>query len=97
MARRLKALTLRIDPSQFQRLAAAAKSENRTPTNYVETLLLRDLEAKEESQRAITVYEAPGIARRTPGKLERSRGESAARFARRKRLVDDLLAIPDEA
>jgi hypothetical protein len=97
MARRLKALTLRIDPAQFQRLAAVAKNENRTPTNYVETLLLRDLEAKDESQRVITVYEAPGIARLTQGKLERSRGESAARYARRKRLVDELLAIPDEA
>ncbi|HUB94307.1 MAG TPA: hypothetical protein VL993_00230 [Stellaceae bacterium] len=97
MARRLKALTLRIDLSQFRRLAAAAKSENRTPTNYVETLLLRDLEAKDESHRVITVLAAPEAANVEPGRLERSAGESAARYARRKKLVDELLAIPDEA
>jgi len=96
MARRLKALTLRVDMAQFRRLAAVAKSENRTPTNYVETVLLRDLDAKDDARRVITVQMAPEAARIKPGKLERSPGESASRYARRKKLVDELLSIADE-
>jgi hypothetical protein len=96
MVRRTKALTLRIDLAQFRRLAAAAKDENRTPTNYVETLVLRELEAKDESNRVIKLYTAPGFDPRKLGKLERSPGETAKRYARRKRIVDELFALPDE-
>ena len=76
--------------------AAIAGSENRTPTNYVETLVLRDLEAKDETNRVLTVYAAPETAKLVPGELERTKGETNERYEQRKKLVDELLSIPDE-
>lgn len=96
MKRIPKALTLRLDAANFRRLAAIAGAENRTPTNYVETLVLRDLEAKDEANRVITVYAPPETASLVPGALERSEGESDKRYARRKKLVDELMSIPDK-
>jgi hypothetical protein len=95
MTRTLKALTLRLDPARFRRLAAMAARENRTPTNYVETLVLRDIAAKDEARRAITLYAAPETADMAPGVLERGDNESDARYAQRKALFDALLSIPD--
>ena len=91
-----KALTLRIDPERFAQLAAAAEAENRSPTNYVETLLLRDLDARDESRRVITIFAAPEAAEMKPGELERGEGESDSRYEQRKTLFESLLAIPDE-
>lgn len=91
-----KAITLRFDSGRFGRLAAIAGAENRSPTNYVETLVLRDLEAKDEANRAITVYAAPETANLTPGELERTESETDERYAQRKKLVDELMSIPDE-
>src|SRR5919199_314883 len=96
MKRATKAITLRLDPKSFGRLAAIASAENRTPTNYVETLVLRDLEAKDEANRVITVYAAPETVNLVPGELERTEGETDDRYARRKRLVDELMSISDE-
>jgi hypothetical protein len=97
MTRNLKALTLRLDPARFSRLAAAAARQNRTPTNYVETLVLRDLAAQEEAQRIITLYAAPETDDLTPGVLEHGDSESDARYAQRKALFDALLSLPDSA
>jgi hypothetical protein len=96
MKRTLKALTLRLDPTCFSRLAAIAAEENRTPTNYVETLVLRDLAAKDEANRMIAVYVPAETGALVPGELERSAGESDERYAQRKTLVDELMSIADE-
>jgi len=96
MKRTTKAITLRLDSGRFRRLAAIAGAENRTPTNYIETLVLRDLEAKDEANRVINVYEAPETANLAPGVLERSEGESDERYAQRKKLIDELMSIPDK-
>jgi len=90
-----KAITLRLAPEQFGRLAAIAKSENRTPTNYVETLILRDLASRDEERRIITVFAAPETSAMTHGPLERSRGESEERYKQRQALFDELMSIPD--
>ena len=95
MTQVLKALTLRLDPAHFTRLAALAARENRTPTNYVETLVLRDIEAKDELRRVISVHAAPETADMAPGVLERGEDESDARYTRRKAAFDALLSIPD--
>lgn len=97
MKRTTKAITLRFDARRFARLAAIAEAENRTATNYVETLVLRDLAAKDEANRVITVYAAPETANLVPGKLERSKGETDGRYARRKKLVHELMSIPDRS
>jgi len=97
MPRKHRALTLRLPPAQFRRLAAAAGAENRSPTNYVETLLLRDLDSKDESRRVITVFAAPETTTLALGPLERNEGESDERYRERKGIVDTLLSIPDNA
>ena len=96
MKRATKAITLRLDSGRFRRLAAIAGAENRTPTNYVETLVLRDLDAKDEADRVIAVHAAPETANLVPGPLERTEGESDKRYAQRKKLVDELMSIPDK-
>ena len=96
MKRATKAITLRLDSGRFRRLAAIAGAENRTPTNYVETLVLRDLDAKDEANRVIAVHAAPETANLVPGPLERTEGESDKRYAQRKKLVDELMSIPDK-
>ncbi len=95
MARSYKALTLRLDAGRFERLAALAAAENRTPTNYVVTLVLRDLAAKDEARRVISVYAAPEAAELTPGPLGRGAEEPEERYEQRKALVAELLSIPD--
>ena len=66
------------------------------PQTMWRPLVLRDLEAKDEANRVITVYAPPETASLVPGALERSEGESDKRYARRKKLVDELMSIPDK-
>lgn len=90
-----QAITLRLDQTQFRRLERLARAENRTPTNYVETAVLREMDAKEEASRVITMFVAEDAARLVPGALARSEGESDERYAERSALMDRLFAIPD--
>jgi hypothetical protein len=88
-------ITLRLDRARFRRLELLAEAENRTPTNYAETAVLRDMAAKEESARAITMLVPPEAAALSPGALLRSEGESDERYAERSALLDRLFAIAD--
>ncbi len=88
-------ITLRIDEIGFQKLALLAEAENRTPTNYVETALLRDMAAKEEAARVITMFVPAEAVEVTAGPLLRSEGESDERYAERSALFDRLFDIPD--
>ena len=90
-----RALTLRLDPEQFRQLALLAAAENRSPTNYVETLLLRELEARAEGRRVLRMLVAPEAGDLDPGTLLRGDGESDRRYAERRALFDELLALPD--
>jgi hypothetical protein len=89
------AITLRLDPVKFKKLEMLARAENRTPTNYVETVVLRDLEAREEAGRVITMFVPQDASDITPGVLLRAEGESDERYAERSLLMDKLFAIPD--
>lgn len=91
------ALTLRLDPAGFRRLRLLAAAENRTPTNWVETVVLRELRARDEANRVLTVASAPELEGAAAGELLRSEGETDARYAERRALLSELLAIPDDA
>ena len=91
----VRALTLRLDPKSFRRLALLATAENRSPTNYVETLVLREIQARSESRRVLQMHAAPEIVGRDPGPLLRGEGEPDQRYAERKALFEELLALPD--
>ena len=88
-------ITLRIDEARFHKLTLLAEAENRTPTNYVETALLRDMAAKEEAARMITMLAPADVADTAPAALLRTEGESDERYAERSLLFDRLFAIPD--
>lgn len=90
-----QAITLRLDPAKFRRLELLARAENRSPTNYVETAILRDMEAKEEAARVITMFVPKEATDLVPGALLRTEGESDERYAERSALMDKLFAIPD--
>lgn len=90
-----QAITLRLDPVKFRQLELLAQAENRTPTNYVETALLRDMESKEEAARVITMFVPQEAAELVPGALMRTEGESDERYAERSTLMDKLFAVPD--
>ena len=88
-------LTLRLDEARFRKLELLAEAENRTPTNYAETALLRDMAAKEEAARPITMLVPAEAAALAPGPLLRTEGESDERYAERTALLDRLFAVPD--
>lgn len=89
------AITLRLGPDTYRRLRLVASAENRKPTNYVETLLLRDLAQREEASRVLTMLVPDDAAVITPGPLLRTEGDDDARHAEREVLFDRLFALPD--
>ena len=92
------AITLRLDPDRAARLQAVAEAENRSLTNYVETALLRDLARREEAERVITMYVAPGAPDSIrPEDVVRAEGESDEDYAARQALMVELWVIPDNA
>lgn len=89
------AITLRLDAAVFQRLKLVAAEENRTPTNLVETVLLRELRARDEARRVLTVAIAPELAGVEAGELIRGENEDDAEYARRQAVFSELLAVSD--
>lgn len=90
------AITLRLEAASARQLQAIAEGENRTLTNYVETVLLRDLSFRDEASRVITMLVAPGTSTRiAPEEVIRGEGESDAAYDKRRALVADLWSIPD--
>ncbi|MBS0639492.1 MAG: hypothetical protein JSS43_06445 [Proteobacteria bacterium] len=90
------ALTVRLDPARVQQLQSAAAAQNRSLTNYVETVLLRDLSAQDEAARVITMRVAPDA----PAEIDRNTiirapDESDEAYAKRQDLMMALWAIPD--
>jgi len=92
------AITLRLDADRARRLQAIAEAENRSLTNYVETALLRELALREEAERVITMYVAPGTSPSIrPEDVIRADGETDEDYAARQALAVELWSIPDNA
>ncbi len=89
------AITLRLDEARFRKLEMLAAAENRSVTNYVETALLRDMAAKEEAARPLTMFVPADAAALAPGALHRNPDESDARYAERAAIMDRLFDLPD--
>ncbi len=83
-----KSITMRLDPSILSAAKLRAKANNRTLTNYVETLLMRDLADYDENTK-VTVFAPEGI----PDHYEvvRDPGESDAPYAEGKELIDTIM------
>jgi hypothetical protein len=92
------AITVRLDAAAARQLQAVAEAENRSLTNYVETALLRDLARREEADRVITMYVAPGASTTIrPEDVVRAEGESDEEYAERQALAVELWSIPHNA
>ncbi len=90
------AITVRLDRDRVRKLQAAADTENRTLTNYVETALIRDLALRDEASRVIAMHQAPGTSNQIdPADLLRAEGETDAAYIRRQSLLTELWSIPD--
>lgn len=81
-----QSITIRLDPSILSAAKVRAKANNRTLTNYVETLM-RDLVNGDNTK--ITVFAPEGI----PAQYEVvcGPGESDASYAQGKKLVDTIV------
>jgi len=77
-------LTLRLSPDVVKAAKRKAQADNRTLTNYIETLMIRDLQGGSSLQ----VIAPADIREYEPVPLE---GESSRRYEFRKRLFDAIL------
>ena len=84
-------VTVRLDPATRDRVQRIAAFEHRSISGYVQMLIERDLQARDEAERVIHVFVAPELADEPPGTLLREEGESDERYAERSQALQILL------
>ena len=85
------AFTMRFRPEVAEFVQAQARAGNRSVTNFVETLLLREKTRFEESQRQLTVQAVAELLRHERHDLVRDSDEVDAEYAVRNELFGALL------
>jgi hypothetical protein len=85
------AFTMRFRPEVAEFVQAQASASNRSVTNFVETLLLREKSRFEESQRQLSVQAVADLLRHEQRDLVRDADEADAEYAARKELFGALL------
>jgi predicted transcriptional regulator len=83
-------VTVRLDPELHARLQQIAKAEHRSVAAFLERLVEREVQARNEAERVIRVHVAPELADQGFGDLDRRPGESDKAYARRKKTIDTL-------
>lgn len=83
-------VTVRLDPEAHERLHRIAKFEHRSVAAYLEMLVEREIAARDEAERVITVHVAPELAGQPFGDPDRRAGESDKSYASRKKTIDTL-------
>ena len=85
------AFTMRFRPEVAEFVQAQASAGNRSVTNFVETLLLREKARFEESQRQLTVQAVADLLRHEQHTLVRDADETEADYSARSELLGALL------
>ena len=85
------AFTMRFRPEVAEFVQAQASAGNRSVTNFVETLLLREKTRFEESQRQLTIQAVAELLRHEHHDLVRDADEVDAEYAARSELLGALL------
>jgi hypothetical protein len=85
------AFTMRFRPDIAAFVQAQATAGNRSVTNFVETLLLREKARFEESQRQLTVQAVADLLRHDRHELVRDADETDEEYAERGELFGALL------
>src|SRR5579859_6867591 len=83
-------VTVRLDPSDLQRLRRIAEAEHRSVAGYLELLVERELAARDDAERVVQVHVAPELADLPQGSLHRESGETPERYDRRKAVLAGL-------
>jgi hypothetical protein len=86
------AFTIRFQPEVADFVQARARAENRSVTNYVETLLLREKAQIEKREGRLTVQADPELLRQEGHQLVREDDETDEEYAGRRVLFEALLA-----
>jgi hypothetical protein len=82
-ARARAGITVRLDAATRERIHRIAAFEHRSINGYVQMLIERDLQARDEAERMIRVFVAPELADAPLGTVGREAGESDERYAER--------------
>jgi hypothetical protein len=85
------AFTMRFKPDVASFVQHRAQAENRSVTNYVETLLLREKARVEETEGRLTVQADPELLREEGHRLVRDDDDTDDEYAARSVLFDALL------
>ena len=85
------AFTMRFQPDVAEFVQNRARAENRSVTNYVETLLLREKERVAETEGRLTVQADPELLREEGHRLVREDDETDEEYAARGVLFGALL------
>ena len=85
------AFTMRFRPEVAEFVQAQASAANRSVTNFVETLLLREKTRHEEGLRQLTVQGVPELLRQERHDLVRDADEGEAEHIARSELFGALL------
>ncbi len=85
------AFTMRFRPDVAEFIQAQASAGNRSVTNFVETLLLREKARFEESQRQLTVQAPTDLLRHEKHTLIRDDDETDTEYTARSMLFGTLL------
>jgi hypothetical protein len=83
-------ITVRLDAATRDRVQRTAASEHRSVNGYVQMLIERDLQARDEAERVIHVFVAPELADAPLGTVGREAGESDEDYAARAAALDTL-------
>lgn len=91
-------VTLELDGESVARLGARAAAQNRSVSDYVESLLSRELSGAGEPDEVITVLAAPGASPTIePSAILRGSNETDAEYALRQSIVVALWSLADNS
>jgi hypothetical protein len=81
---------VRLDPATRDRIQRIAAFEQRSISGYVQMLIERDLQARDEADRVIHVFVAPELGNEPFGTVGREEGERDEDYAARASAFDTL-------
>ncbi len=83
-------ITARLVPATQDRVQSIAVFEHRSVAGYVQMLIERDVQARDEAERVVRVFVGPDLAWQPPGTVGREEGESEPDYVRRAAALDRL-------
>jgi predicted transcriptional regulator len=83
-------ITVRLDHRLRDRVQQIAAAEHRSVAGYVQMLIERDVNAREETERVVHVFVAPELRDTPLGTVAREDGETDEEYARRAWALDTL-------